>query len=66
VAVLLYRVFSFWLTLPTGWGAWAWLAWTGRSRPRPRKIAGEPAADARAADAIPAAEPGGISEAAAG
>jgi putative heme transporter len=66
VAVLLYRVFSFWLTLPTGWGAWAWLAWTGRSRPRPRKIAGEPAADARAAGAIPAAEPGGISEAAAG
>jgi uncharacterized protein (TIRG00374 family) len=75
VAVLLYRVFSFWLTLPTGWGAWAWLAWTGRSRPRPRKIAGgpadaraadAPAAGARAADAIPAAEPGGISEAAAG
>jgi Lysylphosphatidylglycerol synthase TM region len=35
VAVLLYRVLSFWLALPAGWGAWAWLAWTGRRRPRP-------------------------------
>ncbi len=34
VAVLLYRVLSFWLPLPLGWGAWAWLAWTAR-RPRP-------------------------------
>ena len=35
VAVLLYRVISFWLMLPVGWGAWAWLAWTGRRRPWP-------------------------------
>jgi putative heme transporter len=35
VAVLLYRVLSFWLALPAGWGAWAWLAWTGRRRPWP-------------------------------
>jgi uncharacterized protein (TIRG00374 family) len=34
VAVLLYRVLSFWLALPVGWGAWAWLAWGGRRRPR--------------------------------
>jgi len=33
VAVLLYRVISFWLLLPAGWGALAWLAWTGRRRP---------------------------------
>lgn len=34
-AVLLYRVLSFWLPLPFGWGAWAWLAWIGRRRPVP-------------------------------
>jgi putative heme transporter len=39
VAVLLYRVISFWLALPVGWGAWAWLAWAGRRRPRPRSAA---------------------------
>jgi putative heme transporter len=39
VAVLLYRVLSFWLALPVGWGAWGWLAWTGRRRPRPRSAA---------------------------
>jgi uncharacterized protein (TIRG00374 family) len=33
VAVLLYRFISFWLALPIGWGAWAWLAWAGRLRP---------------------------------
>jgi uncharacterized protein (TIRG00374 family) len=33
VAVLLYRIISFWLMLPIGWGAWAWLAWTGRRHP---------------------------------
>jgi len=33
VAVLLYRIISFWLMLPIGWGAWAWLAWMGRQRP---------------------------------
>jgi putative heme transporter len=35
VAVLLYRVLSFWLLLPIGWGAWAWLAWAGRRHPWP-------------------------------
>ena len=39
VAVLLYRVLSFWLPLPVGWGAWAWLAWIGRRRPRPMSAA---------------------------
>jgi putative heme transporter len=34
-AVLLYRLISFWLTLPLGWGAWAWLTWVGRRRPWP-------------------------------
>jgi uncharacterized protein (TIRG00374 family) len=34
-AVLLYRVLSFWLPLPFGWGTWAWLAWIGRRRPWP-------------------------------
>jgi uncharacterized protein (TIRG00374 family) len=43
VAVLLYRILSFWLALPVGWGAWAWLAWTGRSRPRPRSAAADDA-----------------------
>jgi putative heme transporter len=33
VAVLLYRIISFWFMLPIGWGAWAWLAWLGRRRP---------------------------------
>lgn len=33
VAVLLYRLISFWLILPTGWGALAWFAWAGRRRP---------------------------------
>jgi putative heme transporter len=32
VAVLLYRIISFWLMLPIGWGAFAWLAWMGRRR----------------------------------
>jgi len=35
VAVLLYRILSFWLLLPIGWGAWAWLAWTSRRHPWP-------------------------------
>jgi putative heme transporter len=36
LAVLLYRVISFWLTLPVGWGAWAWLVWAGgRAGPLP-------------------------------
>ncbi len=39
VAVLLYRVLSFWLALPIGWGAWTWLALTGRPHPRPMPAA---------------------------
>jgi putative heme transporter len=60
VAVLLYRVLSFWLALPVGWGAWAWLAWMGRRRPWPRSAAasdadqpvspGPPGTDADGAD----------------
>jgi uncharacterized protein (TIRG00374 family) len=34
-AVLLYRIISFWLTLPLGWGAWGWLEWLARRRPWP-------------------------------
>jgi putative heme transporter len=33
-AVLLYRILSFWLVLPFGWGTWGWLVWTGRRRPQ--------------------------------
>jgi uncharacterized protein (TIRG00374 family) len=39
VAVLLYRVVSFWLALPCGWGTWAWLAWTGRRHLPPASLA---------------------------
>jgi putative heme transporter len=39
VAVLLYRILSFWLLLPIGWGAWAWLAWIARRRPWPAPAA---------------------------
>jgi putative heme transporter len=46
VAVLLYRVISFWLILPTGWGAFAWLAWTGRRHPWPITAAVGEAGDA--------------------
>ena len=28
--VLLYRILSFWIELPVGWGTWAALAWTDR------------------------------------
>jgi hypothetical protein len=34
-AVLLYRLISFWLVLPLGWGTWAWLTWIVRHRPWP-------------------------------
>jgi putative heme transporter len=48
-AVLLYRLISFWATLPLGWGTWAWLEWTDRRRPlaalpAPVGRAGAPAA----------------------
>lgn len=29
-AVLLYRILSFWIELPVGWGTWATLAWVDR------------------------------------
>ncbi len=46
VAVLLYRLVSFWLALVVGWGAWAWLAWVGRARhPRPMPAGAAAAAD---------------------
>jgi putative heme transporter len=44
VAVLLYRIFSFWLVLPVGWGAWALLAWRGRSTGHPDSCGGAPKA----------------------
>ncbi len=75
VAVLLYRIISFWLPLPVGWGAWAWLTWTGRRRPRlvpvlsdstgpdPAGTGAGPAADGGPGDraGVPAADggPGG-------
>ena len=31
-AVLLYRLISFWLAVPVGWGCWGALALLGRSR----------------------------------
>jgi putative heme transporter len=43
VAVLLYRVLSFWLALPVGWGSWAWLAWIGRRRSRSMSAAADAA-----------------------
>lgn len=43
VAVLLYRILSFWVELPIGWGAWAVFAWSGRRR-RPVSAATAPAA----------------------
>jgi putative heme transporter len=70
VAVLLYRVLSFWLALVVGWGAWAWLAWTGRRRPWPLSAAddagrpGSPGTAGAGADGAGAAmgHPGGGGE----
>jgi uncharacterized membrane protein YbhN (UPF0104 family) len=54
-AVLLYRVLSFWLMLPIGWGAWAWLAWAGRRQPLPVTAVANPGPpDAGSPDAVPA------------
>lgn len=39
-AVLLYRLVSYWLVLPAGWGSWATLALLGRSRRRAPEMAG--------------------------
>jgi hypothetical protein len=62
VAVLLYRVISFWLILPIGWAAWAWLAWIARRRPWPvpASAADPDRLDSRAEPGAPAgrAEPG--------
>ena len=62
VAVLLYRVVSFWLILPIGWAAWAWLAWIARRRPWPvpASAADPDRLDSRAEPGAPAgrAEPG--------
>lgn len=33
-AVLLYRILSFWVLLPIGWGSWAGLTFRGRNRQR--------------------------------
>jgi len=40
-AVLLYRILSFWVELPIGWGAWAGLAWAHRRRLQPAPAADE-------------------------
>ncbi len=60
-AVLLYRILSFWLPLPLGWGTWAWLAWTGRRHPVPVSArSGSASAPATGTDAPPAGPlPGG-------
>ncbi|MGH9054744.1 MAG: lysylphosphatidylglycerol synthase transmembrane domain-containing protein, partial [Acidimicrobiales bacterium] len=40
-AVLLYRLISFWLVLPVGWGSWGMLALAGRRRrPAPEATRG--------------------------
>ena len=44
VAVLLYRVISFWLVLPVGWAAFAWLGWAGRRSKSPLPAPADPAA----------------------
>ncbi len=59
-AVLLYRILSFWLILPIGWGTWAWLARSSRRRPLsppapavsagPATAAGGPPASGRLGD----------------
>ncbi len=61
LAVLLYRILSFWLPLPIGWGTWAWLAWTGRERQRRVPAAAGAETPAGGTDGAPAGErlPGG-------
>ncbi|MHB1536348.1 MAG: lysylphosphatidylglycerol synthase transmembrane domain-containing protein [Acidimicrobiales bacterium] len=36
-AVLVYRLLSFWLVLPVGWGAWGYLSWSARRQPLLRR-----------------------------
>jgi putative heme transporter len=44
-AVLIYRLISFWLLLPVGWGSWLALTIAGRgNRPAEPSLAGEPVA----------------------
>jgi putative heme transporter len=58
VAVLLYRVLSFWLALPVGWGSWASLAWIGRRRSRAMSAAAD-AADQPASPGPPGTDADG-------
>jgi uncharacterized membrane protein YbhN (UPF0104 family) len=37
-AVLVYRVVSFWLVLPVGWGSWAMIGLSGRRRSRMERL----------------------------
>jgi uncharacterized membrane protein YbhN (UPF0104 family) len=47
-AVLLYRILSFWLELPVGWGTWAGMAWVQRRAVVPVAMAGEGVAEVTA------------------
>ena len=49
-AVLLYRLVSYWMMLPVGWGAWTTLAVLGRRRAVPQ-LAGRPALASPASEA---------------
>ncbi len=42
-AVLLYRILSFWIELPTGWGTWAALVWSDRRAGRVGEVSPAPA-----------------------
>jgi uncharacterized protein (TIRG00374 family) len=52
-AVLVYRLFSFWLTLPIGWGSWGMLSLRGRRLDRAERGVGAGAATfARSVEAV--------------
>lgn len=60
-AVLLYRIVSFWLLLPVGWGCWGIMSLVGRRARRPGQVvAGTLVADPAVAEALahPAADGG--------
>jgi uncharacterized protein (TIRG00374 family) len=45
--VLLYRIMSFWIELPVGWGTWAVMAWTDRrADARSEEVVGHQAVEA--------------------